>query len=157
MLNFFYKQNKLLIYSYSLFIIIFLAFSIFFYFNEKKNENLRNQQYLQTLAKIKSTEITRWYSERYSDASFLFSNAQLRENLFKFLNSASKADSIKSINFINQIYKNHDYKNIFIVDKNYKNIINLNTASDTKYNTDSIVSAVNHDRIVFSNFYKRSY
>ncbi len=125
MLNFFYKQNKFFIYSYSLFIVIFLTFSIYFYFNEKKNENLRNREYLQTLAKIKSSEITRWYSERFSDAMFLFSNAQLRENLFKFSNTASKSDSINSINFVNQIYKNHDYKNIFIIDKNHKNIINL--------------------------------
>ncbi len=154
MLNFFYKQNKFFIYSYSLFIVIFLAFSIYFYFNEKKNENLRNREYLQTLAKIKSNEIASWYSERFSDASFLFSNPLLREDLYKFSNSASKVDSINSINFINQIYKNHDYKNIFIIDKNDKNIINLNPESDTKYNTDSIASAVNHDKIVFSNFYK---
>ncbi len=155
--KYFYKQNKLLIYSYSLFIIIFLAFSFYFYINEKKNENFKNREYLHTLAKIKSNEITDWYNERFSDASFLFSNKLLREELLKISRQFSKADSLKITGFIEQIYQNHDFKNIFIINKNHKYLLDLNPSSDNNYNADSISSAVNKNKIVFSNFYKNTF
>ena len=151
--KFFYKQNKLLVYLYSLFILIFLAFSFYFYVNEKKNENLKNRAFLQTLAKIKSNEITQWHSERFSDALSLYSDEFLRQELFNYSANHSRYDSLKVVSAMRQTYKNHDYKNIFVLDKNYKYIINLNPASDDDYNADSISSAIRKDKIVFSNFY----
>ena len=155
--KFFYKINRLFVYSYSLFIIIFLAFSIYFYFSEKKNENLKNREHLQTLAKVKSNEITGWYHERFSDAAFLFKNALLKQELSEFSNSHPKPDSIKIVNLFEQIYKNHDYKNIFVINKNNKSIIDLNPTSDKDYSKDSLISAINKGKITFSNFYKNSY
>ncbi len=152
--KFFYKQNKILIYSYSLFIIVFLAFSFYFYINEKKSENLKNRKYLQTLTKIKANEITGWYNERFSDASFLFSNKLLRQELAKISAKSSMVDSLKTADFMEQIYKNHDYKNIFVLNKDQKCIVNLNPSADNNYNTDSVSSAVNNNQIIFSNFYK---
>ncbi|MGA9295706.1 MAG: PAS domain S-box protein [Ignavibacteriaceae bacterium] len=153
MAKFFYKQNKLLVYSYSLFILIFLAFSFYFYINEKKNENLKNRGYLQTLAKIKSNEITQWHSERLSDALSLYSNEYLKQELINYSAKNSKSDSLKIVSAISQTYKNHDYKNIFILNKNRDYIINLNPASDKNYNADSVSSAIRKDKIVISNFY----
>ncbi len=157
MSKYFYKQNKFFIYSYSLFIIVFLAFSFYFYVNEKKNENLKNREYLRTLTKIKSSEIKQWYNERFSDASFLFSNTVLREELLKYSGSRLEADSIKIVSLFEQIYKNHDYTNIFIIDKNYRSLINLAPTSEGDYDKDSIASAINKNKIVFSNFYKNSF
>ncbi|MEJ2614811.1 MAG: PAS domain S-box protein [Ignavibacteriaceae bacterium] len=151
--KFFYKQNKLLIYSYSLFILIFLAFSFYFYINEKKNENLKNREYLQTLAKIKSNEITQWHSERLSDALSLNSDEFLRQEIINYSENHLRYDSMKIISAMRQTYKNLDYKNIFIIDKNFQDVINLNPVSDKDYNVDSISSAIRKDKIVFSNFY----
>ena len=150
----FYKQNKLLLYSYFLFIAIFLAFSFYFYINEKKNENLKNREYLKTLAKIKSNEITGWQSERLSDAESLYSNEFLRQALIQYTAHSSKQDSLKTVAFIRQIYKNQDYKNIFVIDKNYRCLINLN--KDDGFNSDSVASAINKNKIVFSNFYRHT-
>ena len=150
--KFFYKQNKFLIFSYSLFIVIFLAFSFYFYVNEKKNENLKNRGYLQTLAKIKSNEVTQWYSERFSDALSIYSNEFLKQELINYSEHPSKTDSLKAVSSVRQTYKNPDYKNIFIINKKYRIIINLNPASDKDYDADSVASAIRKNRIVFSNF-----
>ena len=152
----FYKQNKFLIYSYSLFILIFLAFSFYFYVNEKKNENVKNSQYLRSLAKLKSDEITQWYSERLFDALSFYSNELLREKLIDYSKYPSPADSMKIVSSIRQTYQNTDYKNIFILNKNYKDVINLHPTSDTEYEIDSVVSAIDKNKIVFSNFYRNS-
>lgn len=152
----FYKQNKFLIYSYSLFIVIFLAFSFYFYINEKKNENLKNRQYLKTLAKIKSNEITQWHAERLSDAISLYSSEFLKQELIKYTAHFSKQDSLKAVAFVKQIYKNHDYKNILILDKNYHCLINLNPNIDNDYEADSVSSAIHKNKIVFSNFYRNT-
>ena len=156
MSKYFYKQNRFFIYSYSLFIIVFLAFSFYFYVNEKKNENLKNREYLHTLTKIKSSEIQQWYSERFSDASFLFSSNVLKEDLSKYSGTHLIADSLKIINLFKQIYKSHDYKNIFIIDRHYRSLINLVPQSERDFDKDSIASAVNKNKIVISNFYKNS-
>ena len=149
--KFFYK---FLIFSYSLFIVIFLAFSFYFYVNEKKNENLKNRGYLQTLAKIKSNEVTQWYSERFSDALSIYSNEFLKQELINYSEHPSKTDSLKAVSSVRQTYKNPDYKNIFIINKKYRIIINLNPASDKDYDADSVASAIRKNRIVFSNFYR---
>ena len=155
--KYFYKQNKFFIFSYSLFIVVFLAFSFYFYVNEKKNENLKNREYLHTLTKIKSSEIQQWYGERFSDALLLYSNNVLKEELSKYSGSHLTADSVKIINLIEQVYKNHDYKNILIIDLNFQSLINLNPETERDFKRDSINSAVYKNKIVFSNFYKNSF
>ena len=145
-----FKPSKFFLYSYFILIFIFLFFSFYFYINEKGNENLRNRINLETLAKIKSSEIKHWYSERKSDAAFLYSNFFLRQVLFKY---NQKKDSAKVSDFIFSIFKNHDYKNIFIVDKNKKCIFCEGSAPQEIYDLDSLNSSLKYNEIKFSNFY----
>ncbi len=83
----------------------------------------------------------------------MYSDEFLRQELINYSANHSRYDSLKIVSAIIQTYKNHDYKNIFIIDKNYQDVINLNPVSDNDYNADSISSAIRKDKIVFSNFY----
>ena len=145
-----FKPKRYLLYSYFAVIIIFLSFSIYFYITEEKNEKKRNRINLETIAKIKSSEIKSWYNERTSDARFLYSSSFLRQIL---PNYNSKTDSQKVASFIASIFKNHDYKNIFIIDENKKCVFYEDPLTKNIYYIDSLNSSLKNNEIKFSNFY----
>jgi PAS domain S-box-containing protein len=148
------KINRLFLYSYILFIAIFLLLIINFYNDEKENENRENRVYLQTLANIKSNEIKQWLNERLADAKYLYSNAYLNETLPRLIKSHARKDSQRIAKFIEPMFINHDYKNILIIDNKYECVLSLNPGRKEAYNTDSIKSAVDNNKIIFSSFYK---
>jgi PAS domain S-box-containing protein len=150
------KFNSIFVYSYLLFIVVFLALIINFYNEEKYNENRENREFLQTLAKIKSVEIKHWFNERLSDAAYLFSNFYLKENLPGFITSPNKSDSLQFAKVVESMFENHDYKNIFIINNEGECIICMNPKQHGNFIKDSINSALKSGKIKFSNFYKNS-
>jgi PAS domain S-box-containing protein len=147
------KINRIFVYSYILFIAIFLLLIINFYNDEKENENRENRIYLHTLANIKSSEIKQWFSERLSDAKYLYSNDYLNENLPKFIRLPARTDSLKIAKSIESMFINHDYKNILIINEENKCVLSMDRRREEVYNIDSIKSAVKNDKIIISNFY----
>ncbi|MGE5862014.1 MAG: hypothetical protein ACM34J_15745, partial [Ignavibacteria bacterium] len=148
------KLNRFFVYSFILFIIIFLGLIINFYNDEKNNERRENREYIQTLAKIKSSEIKRWFNERLSDGAYLFSNFYLKENLPSFTASPNKKDSLKIVKVIESMFKNHDYKNIFIINSDKRCIVCMNPDNYDNFVDDSVNSALERGSIKFSNFYR---
>ncbi|MGE5805210.1 MAG: PAS domain S-box protein [Ignavibacteria bacterium] len=148
------KLNRFFVYSFILFIIIFLGLIINYYNDEKNNERRENREYIQTLAKIKSSEIKRWFNERLSDGAYLFSNFYLKENLPKLAASPNIKDSIKIAKVVETMFKNHDYKNIFIIDSDKKCLVCMNPDNLDNFIADSVNSALESESIKFSNFYR---
>jgi len=147
------KLNRFFVYSYLIFIVIFLALIINFYTDEKYNENRENREYIQTLAKIKASEIKQWFNERLSDAAYLFSNFYLIENLSKFDESPNKNDSLKITKVVESMFKNHDYKNILIINAERKCLVCMNPKYYHNFISDSVNAARKSGKIKFSNFY----
>jgi len=148
------KLNRFFVYSFILFIIIFLGLIINFYNEEKNNERRENREYIQTLAKIKSSEITRWFNERLSDAAYLYSNFYLKENLPKLAASPNIKDSIKIAKVVETMFKSHDYKNISIIGSDKKCLVCMNPDNLDNFIADSINSALKSRSIKFTNFYR---
>ncbi|HVO75741.1 MAG TPA: hypothetical protein VMT35_17060, partial [Ignavibacteriaceae bacterium] len=153
MFKFRLKLNRFFVYSFLLFIIIFLGLITNFYLDERHNERRENREYLQTLAKIKSSEIKQWFNERFSDAAYLYSNFYIKEKLPGFTSSPTKADSLKIARVVETMFKNHDYKNIFILNSDRKCILCMNPDVDN-FIIDSVNSALKDGNIKFSNFYR---
>ncbi len=153
----YFRSIRVLFAVYFGIILLFIYLGFNFYQGDMARELNEKSKELHSISKLKYSAIAQWYSERYSDASFLFNNKNLRNSLRKCVESGSSKDSLNIASSISTIYANHDYSNFFILGNNYKTIINLNPSGSIGVNYDSIKTAIRGSRITNSDIYLDSY
>ncbi len=149
----YFRSIRVLFAVYFGIILLFIYLGFNFYQGDKTRELTERSKELHSISNLKYSAVIQWYSERYSDAAFLFKNENLRNSLQKYLKSANPGDSSGIASSISTIYKNHDYSNFFILGNNYKTILNINPASSIAVNHDSIVIALKECRLTNSDIY----
>ena len=149
----YFRSIRVLFAVYFGIILLFIYLGFNFYQGDKSRELTERSKELHSIAKLKYSAVTQWYSERYSDAAFLFNNENLRNSLEKYLSSSSPKDSESIVSSISAIYENHDYSNLFILGNNYKTIIDLNSSGSTGFDSDSLKIAVKNGRVMNSDIY----
>ncbi len=147
----FFRSIRVLFSVFLGIILLFVYMGIHFYQEDKVSEFAERARDLGTIAGLKQSAVFQWYSERYADARYIFSN----ENLYQLLNSDKSplGDSSKIVRLISSIYRNHDYSNLFFVNASTGNIMQLNPSGSDDVMRDSLFTALTENRIVNSDFY----
>ena len=132
-------------------ILLFIYLGFHFYQGDKDRELSERSRELGSIAKLKYSAVLQWYTERYADARYIYSN----ESLYHILNTRSSllGDSSQIHKLLFSIYKNDDYSNLFIMNTFSGEVMNLNSSGSDEIMKDSLDAALNDNRIVNSDFY----
>ena len=147
----FFRSIRVLFSVYLGIILLFVYLGLHFYQGDKARASDERSRELGSIARLKYSAVLQWYSERYADARYIFSN----ENLYQILNSSSTfhGDSSAIVRLIYSIYRNHDYSNLFITNPSTGEIMNFNPSGSNEIMKDSLDISLNDNRIVISDFY----
>ena len=147
----FFRSIRVLFSVYLGIILLFIYLGFHFYQGDKDIEFAERSRELGSIARLKYSAIMAWYTERYADARYIFSN----ESLHQILNSTGSLskDSLKISRLIYSIYKNHDYSNLFLLNPSSGEVMNLNPSGSNEIMRDSLDAALRNNRIVNSDFY----
>ncbi len=132
-------------------ILLFAFLSFHFYEDDKARELGEKSRELRTITNLKYSAVTQWYSERYADARFIFSNDNIRPLLNSSASPLGDTSEIGPLLF--SIFKNHDYSNLFLLNTGSGEIMNLNPTGSNDFINDSLQTALDENRIVNSDFY----
>lgn len=132
-------------------ILLFVYLGFHFYQEDKIREFADRSRELGSIARLKQSAVNQWYSERYADARYIYSNESIRQ----ILNSGKSplGDSSKIVRVISSIYRNHDYSNLFMLNPATNDKMQLNPYGSDDIMKDSMYAALKDDRIVNSDFY----
>ncbi len=147
----YFRSIRVLFSVYLGIILLFIYLGLHFYQGDKARESAERSRELGSIARLKYSALLQWYTERYADARYIFSN----ESLYRILNSSrsSTGDSSEVVPLIYSIYRNHDYSNLFLMDPSTNDILNLNPNGSDDILKDSLNAALKDNRIVNSDFY----
>ena len=148
---------------YHLFVIFFiLALAIaltgyFFYQNQKKLIREDKQNELSAIADLKISQITSWREERMKDASFIFNNEEIAEQIKSLgKNPASSELRRKTLGWMTPMFKNRQYKSMRIVTHEGKILISVPEGKMTisPYVKADMAEALRLRKILFSDLYR---
>ena len=147
----FFRSIRVLFSVYLGIILLFIYLGFHFYQGDKDREFSERSRELGSIAKLKYSAVLQWYTERYADARYIFSN----ESLHQILNTrkSSLGDSSEIYRLLFSIYKNHDYSNLFLLNSSSGDIMKLNPSGSNEIMKDSLNVALSDNRIVNSDFY----
>lgn len=137
--------------------IVILGLGFLFYQSQQKSFKEDKYNELTAISKLKSDQINKWFSERRGEADFVFRNDQFKNILNEFIRNSKSIKVKQEIKkWLLPMYENHDYRNIFIVDDNYKIVFSIDSLYTSLSLEDSIEmkSAITKKQIIFSDFKK---
>ena len=114
-------------------VIVFFILSVaialigyYFYRDQREHIKIGKQQELSAIADLKVKQIQNWRNERIRDASFIFNNAEIAdqiENLQKYPSSPEVKQN--KVSWMTAMYKNLQYKNMCIVSNQGKVLVSI--------------------------------
>lgn len=140
-------------------IIIALVFSsIAYYFFKTETNEIRGEKYayLEAISDLKVDQVTKWRTERLSEAQFFPSVGRvIKSTVFLSKNKNDKESNTFLDETLRPIQQRHKYRNIFITDLKHNIIFSLR---ENYHDIDSITSnaidkAIGLDSIMFLDFY----
>ena len=135
-----YRLRMLVISIGSAVLLFFLAF--LYYKNEKLLAENESYQDLRSIGKLKATQISSWYYERFRDATF-FSNSGILLKELEQLKNQGKLRRERILNIFQPVIEGHAYEEILITDVNGNVLFSV----DPKYQADSIMDQAINDVI----------
>ncbi len=151
----FFRSIRVLFSVYLGIILLFIYLGFHFFEDDKARELSERSKELETISRLKYSAFSQWYSERYADARYIFSN----DNLRPLLNSkiSTLGDTSAAAKLIFSIYNNHDYSNLFLINPGSGEIMKLNSSGSEDIVIDSLQAALDENRIINSDFYIDKY
>ncbi len=121
-----YKSSRILFFTFSTVLVLFIIVGYFYYHNEKNYLLSVEAKDLSSISSLKQSQVLTWYNERMDEARYLNENSFFNKTVCDFYIRRDKEDSLTIYHSVYPIFKNHGYRSIYILDKKNRNIINLN-------------------------------
>ena len=141
-----------------LIIVAFILSLVAYYEYKSETDQIRKEKfaYLEAVANLKVDQITRWRSERLSEAEFFPSRDNVKKAVIALSNNKNDAYSLRYLDeTLRPIQQRHSYQNIFITDLKNKVLFSLDKQlkSVDIASINIIHQSVIKDTILFSDFY----
>jgi PAS domain S-box-containing protein len=113
-----------------LFLVIIVA-GVLYYQSQEQQTRDRVTGDLSSIALLKADQIASWREERLSDARVISGNPILVRSVREYLNSPDPARRAELLSFFEKLNESYQYRNVRLVDRDGRIVLNLNPNSTT--------------------------
>lgn len=98
--------------------IVILAIGLLIFINQRQSRIKESEREISSVAKDRISYLTNWYIDELNDAKLIESNKILKEKIVGWISNPSISNQTDLLYLFGQIKLEHDYENIFLVNRN---------------------------------------
>ena len=121
-LPYFSKKRDIFYYTFAISIILILVGSFFYRYEERSIKQSKYNE-IQTVAKLKSKQISDWYYDEVEDSKIISQNESLVLLVQRFMSNKNDFSKNELQKNIDEIIAEHNYQTIFLTDLDGKLIL----------------------------------
>jgi len=103
--------------------LIILALGILIFFNQRNSTIKESEKEITSVAKSRVEYLSRWYADEVNDANLITSGKILQQTFLNWNKDKSSANLKELSDVLTQLKLEHDYENIYLVNKDGKIIL----------------------------------